>query len=108
VNIEISYGDHDPKVLSQSLTGVDEFRDHPPGGVMGKCKPQKILKTDERAIRLELGCEGKFVAKSSVWDENRVILEGDRLDIEVKHGRWVLTHTPPKPRPPEPARHYFE
>jgi hypothetical protein len=51
---------------------------------------------------------GEFVAKSSVWDENRVFLEGDRLDIEVKHGRWVLTHTPPKPRPPEPARHYFE
>ena len=75
---------------------------------MGKCKPQTILKTDERAIRLELGCEGKFAAKSSVWDENRVFLEGDRLDIEVKHGSWVLTHTPPKPRPPEPARHYFE
>ena len=75
---------------------------------MGKREPQIILKTDERTIVLKLGLEGKLSAKSSGWDEDRVFLEGDRLDIEVKHGRWVLTHTPPKPRPPEPVRHYFE
>jgi hypothetical protein len=28
------------------------------GGTMSKREPQAILKTDERAIRLELGCEG--------------------------------------------------
>jgi len=38
-------------------------------------EPQKILKTDERSIHIELGCEGKFTAKSSGWDEDRVFLE---------------------------------
>ena len=40
---------------------------------------------------LELGLEGKFAAKSTGWDENRVFLEGDKLVVEVKTGRWVLT-----------------
>ena len=44
-------------------------------GFMGKREPQKILKTDERNIHIELGCEGKFTAKSSGWDEDRVFFE---------------------------------
>jgi hypothetical protein len=56
---------------------------------------------------LELGREGKFVAKTTSWDENRVFLEGDRLEVSVKHGRWVLTHVPAKPRPVKPVQHYF-
>ena len=80
----------------------------PPGGFMGKREPQTILKTDERKMVLELGLEGKFAAKSSGWDENRVFLEGDKLEIEVKSGRWVLTHLPAKPdRRPKPVLHYF-
>ena len=70
---------------------------------MSKREPQIILKTDERTIVLELGLGGKFAAKSSGWDENRVFLEGDKLDIEVKAGRWVLTHVPAKPRPVKPS-----
>ena len=58
---------------------------------MGKREPQIILKTDERTIVLEIGLEGKFSAKSSGWDEDRVFLEGDKLEVEVKNGRWVLT-----------------
>lgn len=49
----------------------------PPGGFMSKRETQIILKTDERKIVLELGLEGKFAAKSTGWDENRVLLEGD-------------------------------
>ena len=60
---------------------------------MGKREPQIILKTDERKILLELGLGGKFAAKSTGWDENRVFLEGDQLEVAVKNGRWVLTHT---------------
>jgi len=74
---------------------------------MGKREPQIILRTDERKIVLELGLEGKFAAKSTGWDENRVFLEGDQLGIEVKHGRWVLTHVPAKPRPVSLVQHYF-
>ena len=63
----------------------------PLGGFMDKREPQIILKTDERTVVLELGRDGKFSAKSTDWDENRVFLEGDRLEVAVKNGRWVLT-----------------
>jgi hypothetical protein len=65
---------------------------------MGKREPQIILKTDERKLVLELGREGKFAAKSIGWDENRVFLDGDKLEVAVKNGRQVLT-TPPQARP---------
>ena len=32
----------------------------------------------------------------------------DKLEVAVKDGRWLLSHTPTKPQPPEPVRHYFE
>jgi hypothetical protein len=66
---------------------------------MGKREPQIILKTDKRSTVLELAREGKFAAKSSGWDENRVFLEGDKLEVEVKNGRRVLTDLPAGPRP---------
>jgi hypothetical protein len=66
-----------------------------------------ILKTDERKIHLELGLEGKFAAKSTGWDENRVFLEGDKPEVAVVNGRWVLTHLPAKPPEPKPVQHYF-
>jgi hypothetical protein len=74
---------------------------------MSKREPQIILKTDERKIHLELGLEGKFAAKSTGWDENRVLVEGDQLEIAVKGGRWVLCHVPGRPAAPKPALHYF-
>jgi len=46
---------------------------------MGKGRtPEVILKTDQRTVILELGTGGKFSAKSSGWDENKVFLEGDQ------------------------------
>ena len=74
---------------------------------MGKREPQIILKTDERQVVLELGLEGKFSAKSTGWDENRVFLEGDRLEVSVKNGRWVLCHVPARPAAPKPVLHDF-
>jgi hypothetical protein len=54
---------------------------------MGKKRqPEIILKTDESDIHLELGRGGKFAAKSSGWDENRVFLEGDKLEVAVRNG----------------------
>jgi hypothetical protein len=89
------------QTLMRSYTGPAS------GGPMSKREPQIILKSHEGTIVLELGLEGKFTAKSSGWDENRVLLEGDHLDIVVKHGRWVVTHVPAKPRPPAKPQHYF-
>jgi hypothetical protein len=76
---------------------------------MGKSRePQIILKTDQRKVVLELSLKGRFEAKSSGWDENRVFLEGDVLEVSVRNGRWVLCHVPAGPRPaPAPAQHYF-
>ena len=66
------------------------------------------LKTDKRTIFLETSLGGKFIAKSSGWDENRTFLEGDVLEVAVRNGRWVLTHRPAGPRPaPPPPEHYF-
>ena len=78
----------------------------PPGGV-SKREPQIVLKTDERSTVLELSCEGKFSAKSTGWDENRVFLEGDKLEVAVVNGRYVLTHLPAKPPEPKAVQHYF-
>jgi hypothetical protein len=74
---------------------------------MVKREPQIILKTDERKIHLELGLGGKFAAKPTGWDKNRVFLEGDKLEIAVANGRWVLTHLPAAHRPPIMVRYYF-
>jgi hypothetical protein len=65
---------------------------------MGKREPQIILKTDERKVVLELGLAGKFAAKSSGWDENRFFLEGDKLEVAVKNGRWGCSRTCPQAR----------
>jgi hypothetical protein len=70
--------------------------------------PEVILKTDQRTVVLELGTGGKFSAKSSSCDENKVFLEGDVLEIAVRSGRWVLTHRPAAPRKAlDPVEHYF-
>jgi hypothetical protein len=78
-----------------------------PGG--NKRKRETILKTDRRNLLLELGQAGKFSAKSSGWDENRVFLEGDVLEVSVVRGAWVLTHVPAKPRASSTplVEHYF-
>ena len=64
---------------------------------MAKREPQIILKTDKRKLVLELGLGGKFTARSTAWDENRVFLEGDNLEVAVNNIRWVLTALPAKP-----------
>jgi hypothetical protein len=75
---------------------------------VSKREPRIILKTEERTVVLELGTGEKFVAKSGGWDKNRVFLEGRKLVVEIKNGRWLLTHTPAGPlKGPEPVRHYF-
>jgi hypothetical protein len=53
----------------QSLSneaGSMNFGCTPLAGFMGKREPQTILKTDERAIRLKLGCEGNSPPNQAV------------------------------------------
>ena len=51
---------------------------------MGQSRePQIILKTDAGKIGLALGREGKFITRSMGWYENRVFLEGDKLQVAV-------------------------
>jgi hypothetical protein len=58
-------------------------------------------------VVLELGLEGKFAAKSTGWDENRVFLEGDKLEVAMVNGGWVLAHLPAKPPEPKSVQNYF-
>jgi hypothetical protein len=50
---------------------------------MGKTRERQIiLKSDHRMVILELGVGGKFQAKSSGWDGNRMFLEGEFLKCQ--------------------------
>jgi GAF domain-containing protein len=65
-------------------------------------------RTNERNLVLELARGRKFVVNSSSWDENRVFLEDDKLEVAVKNGRWVMTHLPAgSPPKPAPVEHHF-
>jgi len=44
---------------------------------------------------LELGREGKFSAKATGWDENKVIKPGEKIEISAVHGRWLIVKVPP-------------
>ena len=74
---------------------------------MSKREPQTMLKTGERKAVLELGLEGNSAQNQRSGTKNRVFLEGDRLEVEVKNGRWVLTHVHAAARRPAPVQHYF-
>jgi hypothetical protein len=45
-------------------------------------RPEILLKTDKATVVLELGRDGKFVVRTSSWEDNRTILAGERLQIE--------------------------
>jgi hypothetical protein len=45
--------------------------------------------------------------KTVGWDEKRVFLEGDKLEVAVKSGRCMLTHLQAAPRAAEPVRRCF-
>ena len=45
---------------------------------MSNERPEILLKTDSKTIILELGREGKFAAKATGWDENKVIKPGEK------------------------------
>ena len=64
----------------------------PPWGLMSQLEPQTILKTDERSIHLEPEREGKFAAKLSGWDENRVFLEATSSRGQSRTGAGADPH----------------
>jgi hypothetical protein len=104
-------GSLDAAALSTPLrktAGLMNFSTTPLGGLMSKREPQIIMKTGQRSTVIDLQRRGKFVTKSSGWDEDRIFLEGDKLEVAVKNGRWVLTHLPARSPPAaELIRHYF-
>ena len=54
-------------------------------------RPEILLITENKTVLLELGHDGKFSAKSTGWEENRVFLQGEELVIRVEGGRWFIT-----------------
>jgi len=57
-------------------------------------RPEILLKTDKATVVLELGRDGKFVVKTSSWEDNRTILAGERLQIENVEGHWEIVMMP--------------
>ena len=43
---------------------------------------------------LELGREGKFSAKATGWDENKVLKAGEKIEISAVHGCWLIVKMP--------------
>jgi sulfur relay (sulfurtransferase) DsrC/TusE family protein len=43
---------------------------------------------------LELGREGKFSAKATGWDENKVIKPGEKIEISLADGHWRIVKVP--------------
>jgi hypothetical protein len=58
-------------------------------------RPEILLITDDKTVLLEMGHDGKFSAKSAVWEENKVVPEGEELVIRVEGGPWFITKHPP-------------
>jgi hypothetical protein len=54
----------------------------------GKSRPEILLKTDNKTVVLELERDGKFVAKSAPWEDNKVMLPGERLHLQIVDGQW--------------------
>jgi hypothetical protein len=75
-------------------------------GLMGKPEPQSILKTDECSIALDSAITGNSSPNQAVKITTS-FPEGDKPEVAVKNGRWVLMHLPAAPRRPAPMRHYF-
>jgi hypothetical protein len=43
---------------------------------------------------LDLGREGKFSAKATGWDENKVIKPSEKIEISAVHVRWLIVKMP--------------
>jgi hypothetical protein len=107
MKIEIRYGDHEPGLLSQSLTGSastrlalgaarrqgaipatgprrsqlrcnDVARSRFGGTPWGVMGKREPQTIDDRSIHLEDRGDGKFTAKSAGCGETRVFLDGDK------------------------------
>ena len=76
----------------------------PPGALCGSAnrRPSSNRRAQPAA---RSRARGKIQSPKSVgWDETRVFLEGDKLEVAMVNGRWVLTALPKGPAPaPEPV-----
>ena len=70
---------------------------------MGKREPQIILQDRQAPGGARTRPRANSPQNQRAGTKNRVFLEGDRLEIEVKGGRWVLTHQPPSRRRRSPS-----
>jgi hypothetical protein len=61
---------------------------------MSKERPEILLKTDSKTVMLKLGREGKFSAKATGWDENKVIKPSEKIEISAVHVRWLIVKMP--------------
>jgi hypothetical protein len=53
------------------------------------------------------GGEGKFSAKATGWDENKVIKPGEKIEISLAEGHWLIVKVPPPAVEADPAQDAF-
>jgi len=71
---------------------------------MSKKRPEILLKTDTKTIMWELGREGKFSAKATGWDENKVLKRGEKIEISLAEGRGLSLRCRRRRRPSASGR----
>ena len=51
-------------------------------------------RTTQHLGRPRLGREGKFFVKTSSWEDNRTILDGEKLQIQNVEAHWEIVRVP--------------
>ncbi len=63
-------------------------------------QPETLLKTDGTTLVIEARKDGKFVVKSKAWEENKVIMPDQAVELRWQDGQ---VHVIRKARVSEPA-----
>jgi hypothetical protein len=77
--------------------GAEQVGRGPPS--FGSESQETWLKADNCALTLEATKDGKIIAKSASWDQNKVVLRGEALEVSWKD---ALVNLVPVARPVEP------
>ena len=83
-----------PMSRIRHLSRFDNFGLHPRGDHGQGTRAADYSQDRRTQPRPQTWRDGKFVVKSSNWNENQVFLKDDKLEVAVKSGRLVMAHLP--------------
>ena len=72
------------KLLRQVRAGREAWR--------GVLQPEILFKTDKTTLEVEALADGKIKVRPSAWDDAKVIMPGDALEVRAVDGQLVALH----------------